>query len=130
MLGSLNYSNYRGVVGETFTYGFFQDLQVKRGLALSIAAYLIKPVQRITKYQLLLKVRNHLGSHRFHIFLATKQLNNFFDSTCFLSLFTSCWKRNKGGAAHGQNRQAHVGLRHQYNSVFLLCEAWHGFRCE
>ncbi|XP_065051810.1 triple functional domain protein-like isoform X2 [Rhopilema esculentum] len=34
---------------------FFEDLQVKRGLALSIAAYLIKPVQRITKYQLLLK---------------------------------------------------------------------------
>ena len=37
--------------GETF----FEDLQLRRGLGLSIAAYLIKPVQRITKYQLLLK---------------------------------------------------------------------------
>ena len=35
---------------------FFEDLQQKRGLGLSLAAYLIKPVQRITKYQLLLKV--------------------------------------------------------------------------
>lgn len=34
---------------------FFEDLQAKRNLPLSIAAYLIKPVQRITKYQLLLK---------------------------------------------------------------------------
>uniref|UniRef100_T2MII8 Triple functional domain protein n=1 Tax=Hydra vulgaris TaxID=6087 RepID=T2MII8_HYDVU len=34
---------------------FFEDLQLKRGLGLSLAAYLIKPVQRITKYQLLLK---------------------------------------------------------------------------
>ena len=38
--------------GETF----FEDIQHQRGLGLSIAAYLIKPVQRITKYQLLLKV--------------------------------------------------------------------------
>lgn len=36
---------------------FFEDLQLKKNLGLSIAAYLIKPVQRITKYQLLLKVR-------------------------------------------------------------------------
>ena len=35
---------------------FFEDLQQKQGLGLSLAAYLIKPVQRITKYQLLLKV--------------------------------------------------------------------------
>ncbi|XP_057304422.1 triple functional domain protein-like isoform X4 [Hydractinia symbiolongicarpus] len=34
---------------------FFEDLQLKKNLGLSIAAYLIKPVQRITKYQLLLK---------------------------------------------------------------------------
>ncbi|XP_066917707.1 kalirin-like isoform X10 [Clytia hemisphaerica] len=37
--------------GETF----FEDLQQKKNLGLSLAAYLIKPVQRITKYQLLLK---------------------------------------------------------------------------
>ncbi|KAM9802096.1 kalirin isoform 2-T2 [Syngnathus typhle] len=34
---------------------FFDDIQQKRGLANSISSYLIKPVQRITKYQLLLK---------------------------------------------------------------------------
>ncbi|XP_041858726.1 kalirin isoform X2 [Melanotaenia boesemani] len=34
---------------------FFDDIQQKRGLANSINSYLIKPVQRITKYQLLLK---------------------------------------------------------------------------
>ncbi|XP_071942493.1 kalirin-like isoform X2 [Antedon mediterranea] len=34
---------------------FFDDLQAKHDLALSIQSYLIKPVQRITKYQLLLK---------------------------------------------------------------------------
>lgn len=35
---------------------FEQDIQQRRGLANSISSYLIKPVQRITKYQLLLKV--------------------------------------------------------------------------
>ncbi|XP_032241354.2 triple functional domain protein isoform X5 [Nematostella vectensis] len=34
---------------------FFSDLQASYGHGLSISAYLIKPVQRITKYQLLLK---------------------------------------------------------------------------
>ncbi|XP_033101861.1 kalirin-like [Anneissia japonica] len=34
---------------------FFDDLQAKHDLALSVQSYLIKPVQRITKYQLLLK---------------------------------------------------------------------------
>ncbi|XP_078796302.1 kalirin isoform X1 [Oryzias latipes] len=34
---------------------FFDDIQQRRGLANSINSYLIKPVQRITKYQLLLK---------------------------------------------------------------------------
>lgn len=38
--------------------GFKQDVQQRRGLANSISSYLIKPVQRITKYQLLLKVRH------------------------------------------------------------------------
>jgi len=33
----------------------FQELQQRHNLSLSLAAYLIKPVQRITKYQLLLK---------------------------------------------------------------------------
>lgn len=35
---------------------FFDQIQAKKGLSNSIASYLIKPVQRITKYQLLLKV--------------------------------------------------------------------------
>ena len=48
---------------------FFEDLQQKQGLGLSLAAYLIKPVQRITKYQLLLKV---------WISLLLLQLNNSF----------------------------------------------------
>lgn len=34
----------------------FQEIQQRHGLANSISSYLIKPVQRITKYQLLLKV--------------------------------------------------------------------------
>uniref|UniRef100_A0A668A3W6 Kalirin RhoGEF kinase n=1 Tax=Myripristis murdjan TaxID=586833 RepID=A0A668A3W6_9TELE len=34
---------------------FFDDVQQRHGLANSISSYLIKPVQRITKYQLLLK---------------------------------------------------------------------------
>ncbi|XP_077472527.1 kalirin isoform X3 [Stigmatopora argus] len=34
---------------------FFDDIQQRRGLANTISSYLIKPVQRITKYQLLLK---------------------------------------------------------------------------
>lgn len=34
---------------------FFEDVQKKHKLDHPIAAYLIKPVQRITKYQLLLK---------------------------------------------------------------------------
>lgn len=35
---------------------FSQEIQRRHGLANSISSYLIKPVQRITKYQLLLKV--------------------------------------------------------------------------
>ena len=35
---------------------FFQACQLKLGHKLPLAAYLLKPVQRITKYQLLLKV--------------------------------------------------------------------------
>ncbi|XP_038072684.1 kalirin-like [Patiria miniata] len=34
---------------------FFEEIQKKHGLGLSVQAYIIKPVQRITKYQLLLK---------------------------------------------------------------------------
>ena len=34
---------------------YFEDLQASHALEHPIAAYLIKPVQRITKYQLLLK---------------------------------------------------------------------------
>lgn len=33
----------------------FQEIQSRRKLSLTVQAYLIKPVQRITKYQLLLK---------------------------------------------------------------------------
>lgn len=41
-----------------FLFGFvlIQEIQQRHGLANSISSYLIKPVQRITKYQLLLKV--------------------------------------------------------------------------
>jgi hypothetical protein len=35
---------------------FFQACQLKLGHKLPLAAYLLKPVQRLTKYQLLLKV--------------------------------------------------------------------------
>lgn len=42
----------------TYLYNFslIQEIQQRHGLANSISSYLIKPVQRITKYQLLLKV--------------------------------------------------------------------------
>lgn len=43
-----------------------QDLQASYNHGLSIAAYLIKPVQRITKYQLLLKVREALLIFRYN----------------------------------------------------------------
>lgn len=36
-------------------YPVFQELQSKLGHKLPLTAYLLKPVQRITKYQLLLK---------------------------------------------------------------------------
>lgn len=51
--------------GETF----FEDLQMKHNLGLSLAAYLIKPVQRITKYQLLLKVNKLLIVFNLSIFI-------------------------------------------------------------
>lgn len=46
-----------------------QDIQQRRGLANSISSYLIKPVQRITKYQLLLKVdaRAHTHAHTHYL---------------------------------------------------------------
>lgn len=37
----------------------WQEIQQRHRLANSISSYLIKPVQRITKYQLLLKVSHH-----------------------------------------------------------------------
>ncbi|CAL8342300.1 unnamed protein product [Arctogadus glacialis] len=43
---------------------FFDEIQQRHGLANSISSYLIKPVQRITKYQLLLKVTHpHTHTH-------------------------------------------------------------------
>lgn len=44
----------REMVGES--NAFFQSCQTKLGHKLPLAAYLLKPIQRITKYQLLLKV--------------------------------------------------------------------------
>lgn len=41
-----------------------QEIQQRHRLANSISSYLIKPVQRITKYQLLLKVTCRTRSHR------------------------------------------------------------------
>lgn len=41
-----------------------QEIQQRHRLANSISSYLIKPVQRITKYQLLLKVKSQPGSRR------------------------------------------------------------------
>ena len=68
---------------------FFEDLQQKRGLGLSLAAYLIKPVQRITKYQLLLKVRE---------LLVISLLSPSFISLLFL-LFPveQAWESNRMG---------------------------------
>lgn len=39
-----------------------QEIQKRHGLANSISSYLIKPVQRITKYQLLLKVETEIST--------------------------------------------------------------------
>lgn len=48
---------------------FKKDIQQRRGLANSISSYLIKPVQRITKYQLLLKVDTNIQEHLFLLLL-------------------------------------------------------------
>ena len=58
---------------------FFDDIQKKHGLGLSIQAYIIKPVQRITKYQLLLKVCHSIKLKIFESFL----YNFFFKSLNF-----------------------------------------------
>ena len=39
---------------------FFKGLQLNLAHQLPLDAYLIKPIQRITKYQLLLKVGDHI----------------------------------------------------------------------
>lgn len=44
----------REIIGERNI--FFGACQIKLGHKLPLAAYLLKPIQRITKYQLLLKV--------------------------------------------------------------------------
>ena len=41
---------------------FFVECQTKLSHKLPLGAYLLKPVQRITKYQLLLKVRGNIGT--------------------------------------------------------------------
>lgn len=46
---------------------FFKECQSKLGHKLPLGAYLLKPVQRITKYQLLLKVSTLFSSHLPHI---------------------------------------------------------------
>ncbi|KRX93395.1 Triple functional domain protein [Trichinella pseudospiralis] len=47
--------NSNNLVTQSDASLFFDEVQKLRGLSLPLAAYLIKPVQRITKYQLLLK---------------------------------------------------------------------------
>ena len=42
---------------------FFKECQRKAGHKLPLGAYLLKPVQRITKYQLLLKVRTSVNKN-------------------------------------------------------------------
>ena len=56
---------------------FFDDIQKKHGLGLSIQAYIIKPVQRITKYQLLLKVCNNKKFEIFNVFFVSKKFSDF-----------------------------------------------------
>ncbi|KAL8182717.1 UNVERIFIED_CONTAM: hypothetical protein K2H54_062379 [Gekko kuhli] len=54
-----------------------QEIQQRHGLANSISSYLIKPVQRITKYQLLLKglvARHGLGGVRLSAVAAEPEL--------------------------------------------------------
>jgi hypothetical protein len=61
---------------DIYTYIFFsivQEIQQKANLAEPLASYLIKPVQRITKYQLLMKdllscCEGHIGEIKvFHL---------------------------------------------------------------
>jgi len=44
------------LIKSLFVFVCVQEIQQRHRLANSISSYLIKPVQRITKYQLLLKV--------------------------------------------------------------------------
>ena len=57
---------------------FFEELQKKHGLSEPVASYLIKPVQRVTKYQLLLKdllscCEGHTGEIKVSVFFFVKQ---------------------------------------------------------
>lgn len=75
------------------TWLFFsvQEIQQRHRLANSISSYLIKPVQRITKYQLLLKVtlptKSHCCGGCLHSFL----LSWFLCACVCVCLFRSCW---------------------------------------
>lgn len=70
--------------------GYFEDLQKKHKVEHPIAAYLIKPVQRITKYQLLLKdlqscCQEGQGEIKVQLFAKLPK---------FLILFVSGWFRS------------------------------------
>lgn len=64
-----------------------KDIQQRRGLANSISSYLIKPVQRITKYQLLLKVAAYTLDQTLIIFIVAILYSIVFCYTYFPFFF-------------------------------------------
>lgn len=64
------------------THLFLQECQKKLGHKLPLAAYLLKPVQRITKYQLLLKDLLKYGLYRAWVLYRRSRINLFFSFLC------------------------------------------------
>lgn len=67
---------------------FFRSCQVKLGHKLPLAAYLLKPVQRITKYQLLLKV---CVSSMYELECVKSIVNSISWNNIFTLLFRIFW---------------------------------------
>ena len=98
-----------------------QDLQASYNHGLSIAAYLIKPVQRITKYQLLLKVCEviylfvHSGKRK-----PVKATVGNEAKKYLLDDRVKEWKRARGGEGGRGGGGVEMGTRHDHTKINVL----------